>query len=54
MIEVLRVLRLTAPAAHIVDRIPDALLDRAYTVVARHRSSLGRLVPDRPGPLRFP
>ncbi len=30
--------------------VPDA----AYRFVARHRELLGRLVPDGPGPRRFP
>ena len=29
-------------------------LDRLYDVVSRHRARLGRLVPNRPGPRRFP
>jgi hypothetical protein len=29
-------------------------LDRLYNVISRHRSRLGALVPDRPGPRRFP
>jgi hypothetical protein len=44
----------TRPAAQALEHIPDAILDRAYTTIARHRSRLGSLVPDVPGPRRFP
>jgi hypothetical protein len=29
-------------------------LDSAYELIARNRSRLGRIVPDKPGPRRFP
>jgi predicted DCC family thiol-disulfide oxidoreductase YuxK len=53
-IELLRAMRSTRRAARFLDALPDALLERAYSLVARHRSKLGRLVPDRAGPRRFP
>jgi predicted DCC family thiol-disulfide oxidoreductase YuxK len=31
-----------------------AHLDRFYSLIARHRSELGRIVPDGPAPRRFP
>jgi predicted DCC family thiol-disulfide oxidoreductase YuxK len=52
--ELLRSLRLTRPFAALLRLVPDAVLDRAYGFVARHRRGLGRLVPDQPGPRRFP
>jgi len=30
------------------------LLEPSYALVSRHRGRLGRLVPDRPGPRRYP
>lgn len=54
VIELLRAMALTRPAAHVLRLVPGAALDSAYDLVARKRSRLGRLVPDRPGPLRFP
>jgi hypothetical protein len=50
----LRTMRCTRAVARPIARIPDAVLEVAYRVVARSRSKLGRLVPDRPGPRRFP
>jgi hypothetical protein len=44
----------TRPAAQALEHIPDAILDRAYAVIARHRSRLGSFVPDVTGPRRFP
>lgn len=53
-IELLRALRFTRPLAAVLQRVPARGLDRAYGLVARNRPRLGRLVPDRPGPTRFP
>jgi hypothetical protein len=50
----LRTMRCTRALARPVAWVPDAVLDVAYGVVARNRSMLGGLVPDRPGPRRFP
>jgi predicted DCC family thiol-disulfide oxidoreductase YuxK len=50
----LRTMQCTRAVARPVAWVPDAVLDVAYSVVARNRSKLGRLVPDRPGPHRFP
>jgi hypothetical protein len=47
-------MKATRPVARALGVVPEALLDRVYDVVANSRSPLGRLVPDRPGPLRFP
>jgi hypothetical protein len=53
-VDLARSLRLTRPLAPILGRIPAGGLDRAYGVIARRRPRLGKLVPDRPGPRRFP
>jgi predicted DCC family thiol-disulfide oxidoreductase YuxK len=53
-VHLLRALRLTQPLAHVLERIPDRALDRAYGVIASRRPQLGHFVPDRPGPVRFP
>jgi hypothetical protein len=44
----------TRPASRVLAHVPGGILDRAYEVVASHRGRLGRLVPDGPGPRRFP
>jgi len=38
----------------VLARVPDPILESAYRLAAEHREKLGRLVPDRPGPKRFP
>ena len=43
-------LRLTRPFGRLLRIVPDGVLDAAYGVVARHRTRLGRLVPDGPAP----
>jgi predicted DCC family thiol-disulfide oxidoreductase YuxK len=53
-VELLRAMTATRPAAQALEHIPDAILDRAYAVIARHRSRLGSFVPDVTGPRRFP
>jgi hypothetical protein len=53
-VDLLRSMRLTRPVGRLVARAPETLLDRVYELVARHRCRLGRLVPDGPGPRRFP
>lgn len=35
-------------------RVPTTILDRVYGIVSGHREKLGSLVPERPGPRRFP
>lgn len=54
VVRLLGALRLTRPLGRLLGLVPDGALDRAYGVVARQRGRLGRLVPDRPGPRRFP
>ena len=54
VVPLLQAMRLTRPAARLVALVPDRALDAAYGVVARHRSLLGRAVPDGPAPRRFP
>ena len=53
-VELLGAMSVTRPASRVLARVPDGILDRAYEVVASHRGLLGRLVPDGPGPRRFP
>ena len=53
-VELLRSMPLTRRAGRLFAAVPDRLLDAAYGLVARHRDLLGRLVPDRPAPKRFP
>ena len=53
-VDLARALRLTRPLAPLLARIPPRILDRAYGVIASRRPRLGRYVPDRPGPVRFP
>ena len=53
-VELARALRLTRPAARILQTIPPPVLDALYELVARHRCRLGRLVPDGPAPRRYP
>ncbi len=53
-VELLGALRLTRPMGELLARVPDRMLDGAYEIVARHRKRLGRFVPDRPGPRRYP
>lgn len=52
--ELLLTLRLTRPLGRLLRLAPDRALDGVYRLVARHRGQLGRLVPDRPGPRRYP
>jgi predicted DCC family thiol-disulfide oxidoreductase YuxK len=52
--ELTRLLRATRLLARVLERVPPRALDRVYGAVARRRTALGRLVPDRPGPIRFP
>jgi predicted DCC family thiol-disulfide oxidoreductase YuxK len=53
-VELVRSLGLTRPAARILRAIPPPALDSVYELVARHRSRLGRFVPDGPAPRRYP
>lgn len=52
--ELLLSLRSTRPLGRLLGVVPDGVLDAAYRLVARNRSQLGRLVPDRAGPRRYP
>jgi predicted DCC family thiol-disulfide oxidoreductase YuxK len=53
--ELLRELRLTRPVASVIGALrASRLLDALDVRVSRHRSRLGRLVPDGPAPRRFP
>jgi hypothetical protein len=54
LVQLLGAMRITRPAARALGRVPVRLLDGVYAAVARRRSGLGRLVPSRPGPTRFP
>jgi hypothetical protein len=52
--ELLATMRVTRPAGRLLGLVPDGVLDRVYAQIARHRGSLGRLVPDGHAPRRFP
>lgn len=52
--ELLAAMRGTRLVGRLLRRIPRSALDRLYGLIARHRSSLGRLVPDGPAPRRYP
>ena len=52
--ELLCSMALTRPAGRALARIPRRALEVAYEGVARHRARLGRVVPDGPGPRRYP
>ncbi|CAN5813619.1 hypothetical protein BH18ACT13_BH18ACT13_03420 [soil metagenome] len=53
-VRLLETMALTRRAARVLARVPDPILESAYRLAAEHREKLGRLVPDRPGPKRFP
>jgi len=53
-VELLETMSLTRRAGGLLAHVPGGILDRAYEVVASQRGRLGRLVPDRPGPRRYP
>jgi predicted DCC family thiol-disulfide oxidoreductase YuxK len=53
-VELLRSMSLTRRVGDGLARIPRRPLELAYEIVARNRRALGRVVPDRPGPRRFP
>jgi len=53
-VELLETMSLTRRAGGLLAHVPGGILDRAYEVVANQRGRLGRLVPDRPGPRRYP
>jgi len=44
----------TRPVGRLLGRIPDAMLDRVYRLIARNRGTLGRLIPAGPAPRRYP
>jgi hypothetical protein len=41
-------------AGRLLQRVPESVLDTLYGFVARHRSPLGRLVPNGRAPKRYP
>ena len=53
-VQLLEAMRVTRRTGHALARLPAGFLDGTYGVIASWRSALGRLVPDRPGPRRFP
>ena len=53
-VELLRAMRLTRPAGRLLAAVPDRVLDGLYRPVSRHRSLLGRLMPDGRAPRRYP
>ena len=53
-VALLRSMHLSRPAGHLLAAVPEGVLDMLYGVVARHRSPLGRLVPDGRAPRRYP
>jgi predicted DCC family thiol-disulfide oxidoreductase YuxK len=53
-VQLFEAMRVTRPVGRVLAYVPAAILERIYDVVARSRGTLGRLVPDRPGPRRFP
>lgn len=52
--ELLQAMGVTRPLGRLLGTIPDAMLDRAYGLIARNRGTLGRLVPQGPAPRRYP
>jgi predicted DCC family thiol-disulfide oxidoreductase YuxK len=54
IVELVNSMRLTRHAAPVATLVPPRALDALYSVVSRHRGSLGRLVPDGPAPRRYP
>jgi predicted DCC family thiol-disulfide oxidoreductase YuxK len=53
-VELLRGMRLTRKAAPLAARVPTPALDALYSAVARRRSFIGRLVPNRSALRRYP
>ena len=53
-VELLRTMQLTRPAGRLLAAIPDGALETLYSVVARNRNRLGRLVPHGRAPRRYP
>ena len=53
-IEVLHAMTPTRAVSRALALVPGLVLDSIYVVLARNRAHLGRLVPDQPGPVRFP
>jgi predicted DCC family thiol-disulfide oxidoreductase YuxK len=52
--ELLKSMQITRVVGGVLAAVPDGVLDTLYTILARHRSALGRLVPGGPAPRRFP
>ena len=50
----LAAMRATRPLGRLFGQVPETALERLYSLVARNRGTLGRLVPDGPSPRRFP
>ena len=53
VVELLRTMRTTRSAARVIGALPPRVLDRFYAFTARHRSRLGRVVPDGPAPRTY-
>jgi predicted DCC family thiol-disulfide oxidoreductase YuxK len=54
LVDLALALPLTRVPGRILARLPGTLVEGGYRLIARHRSRLGRLVPDGPAPRRFP
>jgi predicted DCC family thiol-disulfide oxidoreductase YuxK len=52
LVELAQAMRLTRPLARVLAHLPHRTLEALYALIARHRSTLGRLVPDGPAPRR--
>lgn len=53
-VALLRSMHLSRAVGRLFAAVPDQVLDALYGIVARHRSALGRLVPNGPAPRRYP
>jgi predicted DCC family thiol-disulfide oxidoreductase YuxK len=54
LVALLGSIRLTRPAAPLLDAVPDRVLDALYEIIARNRNRLGPLAPNGPAPRQFP
>lgn len=52
--DLLEAARLTRPVGSLLRRVPDGALEALYRAIARHRGTLGRVVPDGPAPRSYP
>jgi hypothetical protein len=53
-VDVLQSMHRSRAAGRLLASLPDSILDTLYGVLARHRTALGRLVPDGRAPRRYP